>query len=142
MQNYTGFGWEGSNYNNDLSTKDIARIIRQKLKKHFPDCKFSVTSKYYAGGSSIHCSLMSAPFTVFTNEISDYTEKDQYDQVNQYYIDDSKHYTKKAKEVLKKVYKLTQSFNYDDSDGQIDYFSTNFYFHLNIGKWDKPFVIA
>ena len=37
------------------------------------------------------------------------------------------------------VHSLVNSYNYDDSDGMIDYFDTNFYMHLNVGKWDKPY---
>lgn len=37
-----------------------------------------------------------------------------------------------VKEVLSKVYAYMQSFNYDDSDGMIDYFNCNFYHYLHI----------
>ena len=143
MQNYTGYGWEGKNYQNNLSTTDIAKIMaRQQLKKDFPQCKFSVTSKSFSGGSEISCHLMVAPFEVFTDEIDEHSKRDQYDQVNHYNLEDSVFYTKKALVILKKVTSMFTSYRYDDSDGQIDYFSTNFYFSLNIGKWDKPFVIT
>lgn len=166
MQNYTGYGWEGKNYKNDLSTTDIAKLTRQQLKKEFPECKFSVTSEYYSMGSSIHCSLMSAPFKVFPDEISenvlsmpmsdverntlqrrlDDSHKEQYLQINHYQfheftgLNNGTPITKKAHDCLKTAYQMINSFNYDDSDAQIDYFSTNFYLHLNIGKWNKPFI--
>jgi hypothetical protein len=35
---------------------------------------------------------------------------------------------------------IVQSYNFDDSDSQCDYFHTNFYLHSGIGKWDKPFI--
>ena len=141
MKNYTGYGTEGKNYDDNLSTKEIAKTVRQQLKKDFPECKFSVRYKSYAGGSNITCSLISAPFEVFTKGIEkDYDASKGYSQVNHYYIDKSDVYTDKAKEVLKKVTDMFTSFSYDDSDAQIDYFSTNFYFHLEVGNWDKPFV--
>ena len=135
MQNYTGYGWEGKNYDNNLSTKEITKIVRQRLKKEFSECKFSVRYKSFAGGSSISCALVSAPFDVFTEDL-----KDGYIQVNHFYIEKENIFTDKAKEVLKKVTDMFTSFNYDDSDAQIDYFSTNFYFHLEVGQWDKPFI--
>ena len=135
MQNYTGRGWEGKNYDNNLSTKEITKIVRQRLKKEFSECKFSVRYKSFAGGSSISCALVSAPFDVFTEDL-----KDGYIQVNHFYIEKENIFTDKAKEVLKKVTHMFTSFNYDDSDAQIDYFSTNFYFHLEVGQWDKPFI--
>lgn len=36
-----------------ISVTETAKLIRQTLKKHFPDCKFSVRSQKYAGGASI-----------------------------------------------------------------------------------------
>jgi len=135
MQNYTGRGWEGKNYDNNLSTKEITKIVRQRLKKEFSECKFSVRYKSFAGGSSISCALVSAPFDVFTEDL-----KDGYIQVNHFYIEKENILTDKAKEVLKKVTDMFTSFNYNDSDAQIDYFSTNFYFHLEVGQWDKPFI--
>ena len=30
---------------------------------------------------------------------------------------------------------------YDNSDAMIDYFDTAFYVHINVGKWNKPYVL-
>ena len=38
------------------------------------------------------------------------------------------------------ITKFMNGYNYDDSDAMIDYFDTNFYMNLAIGKWDKPFI--
>lgn len=48
--------------------------------------------------------------------------------------------TPEAFRVISKVKAFTQSFDYDDSDGMIDYFDRGFYDRYHIGKWDKPFV--
>lgn len=32
--------------------------------------------------------------------------------------------------------------HYDHSQIEIDYFCTNYYLGLNIGKWDNPFVVT
>jgi len=29
---------------------------------------------------------------------------------------------------------------YDHSDAQTDYFNTAYYYHIHVGKWDKPYV--
>ena len=50
-------------------TTAIAKMVRQQLKKEFPTCKFSVTSKWFSGGSSISVALMTAPFQVFARDI-------------------------------------------------------------------------
>lgn len=166
MQNYTGYGWEGKNYNNNLSTTDIAKIIRQQLKKEYPNCKFSIRSEYYSMGSSIHICLISAPFEVFPDNVPDLdhpvaeinrfagylkeAREKGYTQLNQYQfkynwkdeqINNCTPLTEKVWSCMKRVYQIATEYNYDDSDAQIDYFSTNFYLHLNIGKWNKPFVV-
>jgi hypothetical protein len=50
--------------------------------------------------------------------------------------------TNRAAAVLQDVQELVNSYRFDDSDGRIDYFNTNFYADFNIGKWDKPFKIV
>jgi len=159
MRNYTGYGWEGKNYSENLSTKDIAKIIRQRLKKEFPECKFSVRCRYFSGGSEITISLMESDFEVFNRDYRQnrngrfYTEDDyKYAQLNHYVFlrhgfDDVDGYnngmylTRKAWNVLKRVVEMANGYRYDDSDAQIDYFDTNFYLDLEIGKWDKPFKV-
>lgn len=44
---YSGYGWKGVNSDKHLSITEIAKIIKQELKKKFPTATFSVTS----GGS-------------------------------------------------------------------------------------------
>lgn len=55
---YTQNGWKGENYNSRLSTKDIAKILREAIKIMYPLCKFSVSFDSFSGGSSIDISLM------------------------------------------------------------------------------------
>ena len=61
--------------------------------------------------------------------------------INQYYIKDDISLSEKAMEVMTKALKIANSYNFNDSDSQIDYFHTNFYLNLAIGKWDKPFQL-
>ena len=82
-----------------------------------------------------------------------YTEDDyKYAQLNHYIFlrqsfDDVDGYnngmylTRKAWNVLKRVVEIANSYRYDDSDAQIDYFDTNFYLDLEIGRWNKPFKV-
>ena len=171
MQNYTGQGWEGKNYNRDLDIKGIAKIVKTNLKKEYPQCKFSVQIERYSMGQSLHVSLMEAPFEAMSNkgsiidnefvsmEAQGYTFE-KYAQLNEYRFKESFKdesacarclpdgwnngaiLTKEGWDCMKKVNQISTSYNYDDSDGMIDYFNTNFYLHLNIGRWDKPFKVA
>src|SRR5699024_7860683 len=47
-----------------------------------------------------------------------------------------------AKAMMTDVVELINSYRYDDSDGMIDYFDTNFYYDVSVGKWDKPFKVV
>ncbi|MGI6124931.1 MAG: molecular chaperone DnaJ, partial [Acetivibrionales bacterium] len=58
-----------------------------------------------------------------------------------YYVKESYYLTEEAKSVINQALNIINSYNFDDSDSQIDYFHTNFYTHMSIGKWDKPFTI-
>jgi hypothetical protein len=128
---YTANGWKGNKYDSKLSVKEIAKIVREELKKKFPKCKFSVTSPHH---SSLDINLMSAPFEALKVEGGQRS-------VNQYYIDRDEDITEEAREVMKYVKDFVQDYNFDDSDSMTDYFHTNFYLHLGIGKWDKHFEV-
>lgn len=155
--NYTGHGIEGANYDDNLGIKEIAQKVRKHLKVKYPRCKFSVVIQRYAGGQSLHISLMEANFkAIICDTTFDYAtgrrinveNKDGHAQLSPHF---EKHYeteegnsngtrlTKSAWDCMKEATRYAHSFNYDDSDGMIDYFHTNFYMHLNIGRWDKPF---
>lgn len=157
--------------NEGLYGASLAKAIRQELKEKLPQCKFSVTKETYSGGQSINVSLMSAnfnPFNELTEEVMEKIEdncrrmfgqfweqrledsisnfrntttKDKYHQVNQYYVKDDVCLTEEAKSVINQALNIINSYNFDDSDSQIDYFHTNFYTHMSIGKWDKPFQL-
>ncbi len=126
--------FKGKNYNTNLGTKEIAKIVRDTLKKEFRDCKFSVTIERYSGGSSITIALISAPFEVLKSG-------ERYRQLNQYYLDRDKDLTPKGKAMMKRVNEIIKSFHRDNSDPMTDYFCVNFYYSLHVGKGNKDFEV-
>ena len=63
-----------------------------------------------------------------------------YDQVNTYWYQD--HYDGKAKAFIKEAIQALKSAGwYDESDIQTDYFNTSYYIDINIGKWDKHYIV-
>jgi len=63
--------------------------------------------------------------------------------LNTYHMDREKPYlTARAWDVLADVDRFVKSYRFDDSDGMIDYFHTNFYYSLRIGRWDKPLKVV
>ena len=150
----------------NLGTTEIAKRIRKQLKTEFPGCKFSVTTEKFAGGSSIGINLMKAhrktirdikdiPDTGvtrlgerFTRGDIEQRQKKKYHQLNKYALreeyDDRDwcngvFLTEQGHNLLQKVVKIADYYNYDDSDLQTDYFSVNYYLDIELGKWNKAF---
>ncbi len=131
---YTSNGWKGSRYNHNLDNKDIVKLIKNFVKIAYSNCKFSATLKDYR---KINISLTECYVNPFIED---------YDKVEDFYInmkgwDKDKIVKKEICEMFNNIANYILSYNYDDSNGQIDYFNTNFYFSLYIGKWDKKVVI-
>lgn len=151
------------------STKDIAASVRASLKAQLPGWKFSVKMKSYSGGSSITLSLMQGPEQVieavreylpqggmpvtspcgaeYGNPSPGYAQLNHYQLLsaeereqerrltNGYYL------TPKGWQVMRKATLILSEEHWDKSEIQVDYFSTNFYRHVNIGRWDKDYEV-
>lgn len=44
--------------------------------------------------------------------------------------------------IFTKIAAAMNTDNYDRSDSQSDYFDVGHYVDINIGKWDKPFIVT
>ncbi|MCZ2078405.1 MAG: hypothetical protein LC130_25820 [Bryobacterales bacterium] len=135
----------------------VAKMVREQLKKEFPSCKFSVTSRYFSGGSELTISLMSAPFDAFADSLVHYPdgrtfEDDKsYSQLNyrqlrneysnQNGLSNGRRLTEQAWSVLRRAVEIGQAQNWDNSDIQSDYFDVNYWFDIQIGKWNKGFEV-
>lgn len=163
IHHYTPNAWQGNNYRSGMDIKDIARAIRKELKEATPECKWSIRIERYSGGKSLYISLMEAPFDAIKavrresfaggeHKFIIEPVKEQYAQINHYHLDNYSNEDEwagvnngyvlheDAIKALKHATHFANSFNFDDSDSMIDYFHTNFYLHLEIGRWNKPFV--
>ena len=63
-----------------------------------------------------------------------------YDQVNPYWFQD--HYDGDAKAFLSEVLAVMNDGNWDKSDIQSDYFNVGWYVDVNIGSWNKPYIVS
>lgn len=54
--------------------------------------------------------------------------------INQYHIDSEEMLTEDGKEIVRVANQVIKAFNYDDSNAQVDYFDTNFYYNLKV-EW-------
>ena len=160
---YTAHGWAGERYNRNLSLKEIACLVREFVKAHYNDCKFSITTEYASMCRELHIALMETPHRAY--KTFDELTEDERDKIRRAYMQHkdvtgraisdidaeiAKVYekeptvlTEEVREIKNAVEDYAESFNYDDSDAQIDYFDTNFYFFgVKIGKWDKPYKVV
>lgn len=60
-------------------------------------------------------------------------------QVNPYWYHD--HFDGTALKFLSEIMMAMNRGNHDHSDIQSDYFNVGWYVDVNIGKWDKPYVL-
>ena len=131
---YTQNGWKGANYDSNRSTGDVSKILREYVKRVYPDHKFSITTQYYSGGSDIHVALMTAPYEALKNG--------KQHSLNQYYLKEDEALTPAAKRVMLDINRVINSYRMSDCDSMIDYFNVSFYYNLSVGKWNKPFEVA
>ena len=60
--------------------------------------------------------------------------------VNPYWYQD--HFSGKAKSFLTEILTAMNDGNHDRSDVQSDYFDVGWYVDVNIGKWNKPYILS
>ena len=130
MNFYTQNGWAGSNYDSKLQTKDVAAKVRAYAKKNFPEFKFSVTSRWSMYTDSLYIVLKSGPCVPFI-EGSRSAERG-YMQTMSSVKGWESDLTPEVFAALDGVTSYASSFRYDDSDGMIDYFDTNFFLKIEI----------
>ena len=118
----------GNKYNKDLDLKEISKEIRKDIKKTFgKEVKASVTSSRFAGGWGIDVKIKDIGFNPFSKEFLD-----NYEEINKapWEFRDVKRYNDKALSILKEIEGIHDSYNFDGSDTQVDYFHVNYYGHV------------
>jgi len=115
------------------------KAIRNELKRVFPTFKFAVRKS--SGGHSVCVSVLKGERC-----FADITENG-YAQINPYHL----HFYPKHEELFEKILKIIKTAPamisggrgwYDNSNSQIDYFDTAYYFDINVGDWNKPYQLA
>lgn len=99
-----------------ISTEQV-KVIRENLKKEFPQFKFSVKREHY---SKVCVSILSGNVDFGTTYKKFKFEKDG---------------------VLGKINSIVNTGNFDESDSMTDYFHVGFYTDMSIGQYDKPYII-
>lgn len=109
----------GSNYDENLTNKQIAAKIRAWVKANYPGYKFSVTM---SRGNAINCDMVECPehhHFYAVDDFGDVVVALQHDVM------------------MKEIKAYGNSFNFDGSEIMVDYFDVNFYFWPGIA-WNGP----
>jgi hypothetical protein len=69
----------------------------------------------------------------------DYIRKNQCLDVNPYWF--KEHFSGTALKFLTEVFAVMNNGNHDNSDIQSDYFDVGWYVDVNIGQWNKPYIV-
>jgi hypothetical protein len=145
---YTGYRWEGSAYERtrDLNITEIAKLAREEFAAIFPEMKWSVRIDRFAGGQSINATGTNYPYNPYTkeylDEIAKGKTKSQISESNWRYKNAGgsemyvEVYNDQYKKDLKTAEQVLEQYRFNDSDGGIDYFHTNFYDHTKIDLTD------
>ena len=122
-------------YMNQEMKSTISKNLKPVLKKFGVKGTLSVSNH-----STIVLTLKSGKIDFF----ADYGDREDARKfgidVNPYWFHE--HFTGKSKQFLTEAFRALKSANwYDDSDIQTDYFNTAYYFRINVGKWNKPYIM-
>jgi hypothetical protein len=131
---YTQGGWEGNKYDSSIGGKEAAKLIREWFKEigwtPKNGYKFSVRYESYAGGCSVNVYIKELPFNPINPKKIAFEEEHGNSWVSQYRIPNT--YTDEYKELEDKIRSFGNQYRFDDSDGMIDYFHTNFYYFVKL----------
>lgn len=126
---YAEYGWTGSNFFTHDRRKIIAKI-REWLKTTYPQYTFTVNKNDY---SSINIHIMTMDFCPWKDGITrmSYEVRNRKDEK----------LTARAQDVVDNIRSYMNSFNYDYSNSQLDYFDRNFYDYIEFGNVRTPFKV-
>ena len=124
---------------NQTEKKIIAELLKPILKKYKVESTLSISNN-----STISLNIKSSPidFIGIFNENLQLKATDNI-QINPYCVDRHFEGNEIALSFLNAAHDALRGANwYDNSDARSDYFDTAYYFHINIGKWDKPYILV
>lgn len=133
--------------------------VSQEMKRELAPAIKAILSKYGVKGSlavSNHSTLVlniksgKIDFIKNHNDVVDQRnagdlrqgyKADGYIQINPYWTDE--HFTGKAKNFLAEVIAAMKGPKFfDHSDSMTDYFHVSHYIDINVGKWNKPYIVT
>ena len=112
----------------------IAPAVKAILKKYNVKASLAVRNH-----STLVLNVKQGPID-FINDFGNSEDAKKFGiQVNPYWYHE--HFTGESKEFLTEVITAMNDGNHDRSDIQTDYFDVGWYVDVNIGQWNKPYVL-
>lgn len=135
MNYYTQNGWTGTKYEEtkNLDITVIAKMVKKAIKAKYPDVKVSAKTDKYSMGQSLNVRITGKGL-LNPEYDQEYKWQVQVGNINPVENHKSKitYYTQLGDEVLAYAKAEGNQYRFDDSDGQIDYFCTNFYYFVQV----------
>jgi len=117
--------------------------VSQQMKAELAPAIKSILKKYGIKGSLAVQNHSTLVLNIKSGKIDfakDSTSDNFNYQVNTYWVHE--HYTGKAKKFLAEVIAAMKGPKFfDHSDSMTDYFHVSHYIDINLGKWNKPYVL-
>ena len=111
-------------YMNQEKKKTLAPKIKEILKKY--NMKGTLSVDNY---STLNLNLKCGSIDFGTDQINEYWYKDHFKD------------NPEALNFLSEVIPAMNVGNHDNSDIMTDYFDVGWYISVNLGKWDKPYIL-
>jgi hypothetical protein len=128
-----------------ITTEEV-RAIRTKLKETFAKRGFKFSVR---GSDHMKVTVTIKSGKTDFSDTWDNKTPDEYGyghcQLNHYYPEKYNQHADLIREIEKVIKTAPASATngrqwYDDSDVQTDYFDTAFYFSIQVGQWDRPYI--
>lgn len=117
--------------------QETKKIIKSELDKVVPsDMKYSLR---VLNNSHIIMTVTKGSVDFYKNYNGNCTSVNEPLKINQYWTD--KYFTGATLELINKIIKALNVKNWNRSDVQTDYFGVGYYVDLQVGSYDKPYIL-
>jgi len=121
-------------YMNQEKKANIAPAVKAICKKYGVKATLAVRNH-----STLVLNVKQGPID-FIKDFGDSEDAKKFGiQVNPYWYHE--HFTGQSKEFLTEVITAMNVGNHDRSDAMVDYFDVGWYVDVNIGAWNKPYIL-
>lgn len=127
-------------YMNQERKAKLAPAIKAALRKY--GIKGTISTDRY----SLTVTIKSGPIDFIKNYNETVRQRpgqlyfaEKYMQVNDHWYHD--HFSGRAKTFLTELITAMNVGNHDNSDIMTDYFDVGWYVHVNVGRWNKPYIL-